>query len=107
MADISPSSPPAGQNSLYRGRLVYAVVQAPHQSCHRDLQHLADTQKRCDRNRASSFNLLPVSSGKTERNHVLLRIASLLAKLAHFSTQSTEESFLICHALLCNATRAS
>jgi hypothetical protein len=35
-----------------------------------------------------------------------LAVSVLLAKLPHLGTQSAEELFLICHALICRVVRA-
>ena len=53
----------------------------------------------------SRFNLLPVAGGESERNHVLLAVAALFAKLADSLAQGAEE-FTLIHTPVCSLLRA-
>jgi len=99
-----PLPPPAG------GRdggwfLVDSGVQIPNHLRHRDFEHLADAEERGDGDRPTRFNLLPVPRREPVENHVLLRVATLLAKPPYFRAKGLEE-FLLIHALVCSLLRA-
>jgi hypothetical protein len=59
--------------------------------------HIANPQKRRHCNRATSFNLLPMSSGESKGNHILLAMATLLAELLDALAKSFEELGVIYH----------
>jgi len=70
-------------------------IQAANEPHERDVECFADPQECFHRNRAARFDLLPVASGKSVRNHIFLRKSLPLANLANTSAQSAKESGLI------------
>ena len=85
--------------------LVYSGVQVSNHFRHRDLEHFADAQEGGDGDGSSRFNLLPGASGESERNHILLAVAALLAKLTGSLAQGAKEFSLI-HTPVCSLLRA-
>ena len=67
-----------------------AVTSYTVSSCQRKRRH-------CDR--ATSFDLLPMASGESEGNHILLGVAAPLAKLVDSLAKSFEEFGVIYHGL--------
>jgi hypothetical protein len=51
---------------------VNAFIKAPQQARRRNSKGFADPQQGCESDGPSGFNLLPVSRGEAERNHVFL-----------------------------------
>lgn len=54
-------------------------IQPPKEFFRRHFKHIANAKQGCQSNRPSSLDLLPVAGGETEREHVLLAVAALLA----------------------------
>ncbi|HEX2662712.1 MAG TPA: hypothetical protein VHM93_07755 [Candidatus Acidoferrum sp.] len=63
-----------------------------------NFERIANPQKRPHGNRAASFDLLPVASGESEGNHILLAVAPPLAEGLHALAKSFEEFCMIYHA---------
>ena len=105
-----PSLPSTGfppHNSIGVHALINALgIQPLYQLGHRSGEDFADAEESGDGYGASGLHLLPVAGGEAKRQHVLLRIATLLAKLTHSRTQSAEELVMIRHALVCKVLRA-
>ena len=101
---LNSGTSPAGRR-LDAQLLIDSSIQVPHQLCHRYFKHFADAQERGDRNGSSRFNLLPVTGGEAEANHILLAVAALLAKLADSLAQGAEE-FTLIHTPVCSLLRA-
>ena len=72
----------------------------------RGLEHLADSQKSRNCDGATRLNLLPVSSRKTERDHVLLTVTVLLAQSTDALPQRFEKLLFVYHAAVCTVARA-
>jgi hypothetical protein len=106
VGSAAPSPPVLLGLRLSIWRLVGTGVKAPHQLLHRDLKDLANPQQCRDGNWTASFDLLPMSRGEAEGDHILLRVSTLLAKATHPHAQCAEELFLIRHALGCRVLRA-
>jgi hypothetical protein len=62
-----------------------------------NLERVANPQKRRHRNRAASFDLLPMASGESEGNHVLLAVAAPPAEFFDPLAKSFEEFGVIHH----------
>ena len=60
-----------------------------------NFERIANPQKRRHGNRATSFDLLPMASGKSEGNHMLLAVAACLAELLDSLAKCFEEFRLI------------
>jgi len=105
-----PSLPSTGfppHNSIGVHALINALgIQTLNQLGHRQFEYLADAEEGGHCDGPSGLHLLPVASGEAERQHILLRIAALLAKLSHLRAQCAEECFLIRHPLRCKVLRA-
>src|SRR5690348_4905035 len=63
-----------------------------------NFERIANPQKRPHCNRATSFNLLPMASGESEGNRILLTVAASLAELLDSLAKSFEEFGVIYHA---------
>src|SRR5215472_15202539 len=63
-----------------------------------NFERAANPQKRRHCNRATSFDLLPMASGESESNHVLLAVAAPIAELLHPLAKSFEEFGMVHHA---------
>lgn len=78
--------------------MVDLVVRASNDHRNSNLERIANPQKRRHCNRASSFDLLPMASGESEGNHVLLAVAAPIAELLHPLAKSFEEFGMVHHA---------
>ena len=59
---------------------------------------IANPQKCRHCNRTTSFNLLPMASGESKSNHILLAVAAFLAKVLDPLAKGFEESGVVYHA---------
>ena len=100
------ASLPTGQDSLRNRLLVNSRVQPLYQLSHWNFQDFTEPKHGGDGDGPPRLNLLKMASREPERNHVLLAVSVLLAKLAHLGTEGAEEFLLIRHALVCNVVRA-
>jgi hypothetical protein len=62
-----------------------------------NLERIANSQKRPHGDRPTSFDLLPVPSGESEGNHVLLAVAPALAECFDALAKRFEEFGMIHH----------
>ena len=67
-----------------------------HRNSH--FERIANPQKRRHGNRAASFDLLPMASGESEGNHILLAVAAPLAEFLDSLAKSFKEFRTIYHA---------
>ena len=82
-------------------------VQSLYQLGHRSCEDFADAKEGGDGDGASGLHLLPVAGGEAEAQHILLRIAALLAKLTNPCSESGKELSLIRHVLRSMVVRAN
>ncbi|HKW64071.1 MAG TPA: hypothetical protein VJN89_16075 [Candidatus Acidoferrum sp.] len=73
-------------------------VRAPDNHGNPNFECIANPQKRCHCNRATRFNLLPMASGESESDHVLLAVAPPLAEFLDALAKGFEESGVVHHA---------
>jgi hypothetical protein len=69
-----------------------------------NFEHTANPQKRRHGNRATSFDLLPMASGESEGNHILLAVAAPIAEFLDPLAKSFEEFGVFYHAATAAAT---
>src|SRR5215831_14485856 len=63
-----------------------------------NVERIANPQQSGHGNRATRFNLLPMASGESECNHILLAVPALLAEFLDSLAKSFEEFGVIDHA---------
>ena len=63
-----------------------------------NFERIANPQKRPHGDRATSFDLLPMASGESEGDHILLAVAPTLAEGLDALAKSFEEFGMIYHA---------
>lgn len=63
-----------------------------------NFERIANPQQSRHCNRATRFNLLPMASGESECDHILLAVPALLAEFLDSLAQSFEEFGVIDHA---------
>src|ERR1700745_528824 len=71
--------------------VVDVFVRAPDNHCNSNSKCIANPQKRRHCNRTTSFDLLPVASGESESNHILLAVATPLAEFLNAQGKSFEK----------------
>ena len=71
-----------------------------------DAEGAANSQQRLDRDGPPGLDLLPVTSGESERDHILLAVALRFAGLAYSLPECLEEFLFIYHASGCRIPRA-
>jgi hypothetical protein len=84
-------------------------IQPPKKFFRRHFKYVANAKQGCQSNRPSSFNLLPVAGGESEREHVLLAVAALLAHGFKPSPELLEYAqmfYLTGHICACKTLRA-
>jgi hypothetical protein len=81
-----------------RSLVVDTPVQTTNDSFNSNLEYIANPQESRHCNRATCFDLLPVTSGKSEGNHIFLAMAALLAEFLNSAAKDFEEFGLIYHA---------
>jgi len=85
---------------------VDAFVKALQETSHRHAKGFANSKQRGHGNGPPCFNLLPVSGGEAERDHVFLAEPLGLPQLADAFPQAVKEFRLIWHLRLCKVPRA-
>jgi hypothetical protein len=78
--------------------VVNIFVCAPNNHRNPNFERIANPQKGCHRNRATSLDLLPMASGESKGNHVLLAVAAPVAEFLDSLAKSFEEFGVIHHA---------
>lgn len=78
--------------------MVDFLVRALDYHCNSNFEGIANPQKRRHRNRTTSFDLLPMASGESKSNHILLAVAASLAEFLDPLAKGFEESGVIYHA---------
>ena len=78
--------------------VVDVFVRAPDDHCNSNPKCIANPQKRRHGNRTTSFDLLPMASGESESNHILLAVATPLAEFLDALAKSFEKFDVIYHA---------
>ena len=78
--------------------VVDVFVRAPDNHCNSNSKCIANPQKRRHCNRTTSFDLLPMASGESESNHILLAVAPPFAEFLDALAKSFEKFEVIYHA---------
>jgi hypothetical protein len=78
--------------------VVDVFVRAPDDHCNSNSKCITNPQKRRHRNRTTSFDLLPMASGESESNHILLAVTTPLAEFLDALAKSFEKVDVIYHA---------
>jgi hypothetical protein len=78
--------------------VVDIFVRAPDDHCNSNSKCIANPQKRRHCNRTTSFDLLPMASGESESNHILLAVTTPLAEFLDALAKSFEKFDVIYHA---------
>lgn len=74
------------------------VIRALDNHRNSNFECIANPQKSRHRNRTTSFDLLPVASGESKSNHILLAVAASLAEVLDSLAKGFEESGVVYHA---------
>ena len=95
---LAPNSSIASRQILHVTRIaVDPFVGASDHHRNANFERIANPQKRRHGNRATSFDLLPMASGESEGNHILLAVAAPLAEFLDSLAKSFEEFGVIYH----------
>ena len=78
--------------------VVDVFVRAPDNHCNSNSKCITNPQKRRHCNRTTSFDLLPMASGESETNHILLAVATPFAEFLDALAKSFEKFDVIYHA---------
>ena len=78
--------------------MVDVFVRAPDDHCNSNSKCIANPQESRHCNRTTSFDLLPMASGESESNHILLAVATPLAEFLNAQAKSFEKFDVIYHA---------
>jgi len=91
-------SPMQAKSSLSQDLIaVDSLVCISDDSRNSNFERIANPQKRRHVNRAASFDLLPMASGESESNHILLAVAASPAEVPDSLAKSFEELKVIYH----------
>lgn len=74
------------------------LVRALDNHCNSNFECIANPQKRRHCNRTTSLDLLPMASGETKSDHILLAVAASLAQFLDPLAKGFEESGAVYHA---------
>ena len=78
--------------------MVDVFVRAPDDHCNSNSKCIANPQECRHCNRTTSFDLLPMASGESESNHILLAVTTPLAEFLDALAKSFEKADVIYHA---------
>jgi len=77
--------------------LVDAAIKSADEASCRNTKSVANSQKSPESDRSARFDLLPVASRKTQRNHVLLGVSPPLPETLYPGPESAEEFAFVNH----------
>jgi hypothetical protein len=80
---------------------INSFVQAANDSIDSDFQDIANAEKSCYCDWATSLDLLPVSGRETKRNHVFLGVSISSTRFSNTPSEYPEELGVIYHAQVC------
>lgn len=78
--------------------MVDFFVRALDNHCNSNFEGIANPQKCRHCNRTTSFDLLPMASGESKSNHILLAVAASLPEFLDPLAKGFEESGVVYHA---------
>jgi hypothetical protein len=81
-------------------------IQAGYELANSNVKSFANPQQGSHRDRSARLDLLPMTSRKTKRDHILLAVAALFPECPGATSQISEELCFVRHAKAFMATRA-